>query len=295
MLALASSIITILLPGILLALVGLAWQKSGASFPIEFVTRLVVNVSLPALLFQTLATAEVSLDALAALAVAAVAVHVLFAVLAFLALRAAGKDWRLSVAHVVGNTGNLGLPICLLAFGEQGLAYALTFFAVQCVLMFTLGDAIYAGSFDPGRAVRSPVLHAIWIGLLARVIDVPLPIALQETLNLLGQIVIPLMLITLGVSLAGMRVSALRSAVLWSSARTAVAVAIGFGVAEALSLEGVARGVLIIQTVMPVAVFNFLLAEKHGRDSREVSSLILVTHLGAIVYLPVLLGRLLQS
>jgi len=292
-LALVLSIITILAPGILLALIGLAWQKSGTPFPIDFVTRLVVNVSLPALLFQTLATAEVSLDALGTLALAALSVHFVFASFAVLALRGAGKDWRLGVAHVVGNTGNLGLPICLLAFGELGLAYAVTFFAVQCVLMFTLGDAIYAGSFRLVRALRSPVLHAIWLGLLTRAVDMPLPAVLMETVGLLGQIVIPLMLITLGVSLAGMRVSALPSAILWSSVRTLAAIAIGFGVAEVYSLEGVARGVLILQAAMPVAVFNFLLAEKHGRDSGEVSSLILVTHLGAILYLPVLLGVLL--
>jgi len=292
-LALVLSIITILAPGMLLALIGLGWQKSGTTFPIDFVTRLVVNVSLPALLFQTLATAEVTLDALGTLALAALSVHLVFASLAVIALKGTGKDWRLGVAHVVGNTGNLGLPICLLAFGELGLAYAVTFFAVQCVLMFTLGDAIYAGSFRLGRALRSPVLYAIGLGLATRAVDTPLPAVLLETVGLLGQIVIPLMLITLGVSLAGMRVSALPSAVLWSSARTVAAIVIGFSVAEFYALEGVARGVLILQAAMPVAVFNFLLAEKHGRDSGEVSSLILVTHLGAILYLPVLLGVLL--
>ena len=293
MIELALQILSILAPGACLALVGLAWQRCGPAFPLDFVTTLVVNVSLPALLFHTLATAEVSLEALGTLALATLAVHVVFAPLVVLMLRAAGKDWRLSVAHVVGNTGNLGLPVCLLAFGETGLAYAMTFFAVQCILLFTLGEAIYAGSANPGRALRSPILHAIWLGIAARVLDVSVPAFAMETLSLLGQIVIPLMLITLGVSLAGMRAQSLPSNLLWSGIRTALALAVGFGVAALFGLDGVARGVLVIETAVPVAVFNFLLAEKHGRDSAEVSGLILVTHLGAVLYLPLLLGILL--
>ncbi len=50
---------------------------------------------------------------------------------------------------------------------------------------------------------------------------------------------------------------------------------------------------LIIETVVPVAVFNYLLAVKHGRDASEVSGLILVTHIGAIFYLPIVLSVLL--
>ena len=293
MTALALQILSILAPGACLALVGLAWQRRGPDFPLDFVTTLVVNVSLPALLFHTLATAEVSLEALASLALATLAVHLAFVPLAVLLLRAAGKDWRLSVAHVVGNTGNLGLPVCLLAFGEEGLAYAMTFFAVQCVLLFTLGEAVYAGSASPGRALRSPILHAIWLALAVRALGVPVPDFAMETLRLLGQIVIPLMLITLGVSLAGMRARSLPSSLLWSGIRTALAIGIGFAVAALFGLEGTARGVLVVETAVPVAVFNFLLAEKHGRDSAEVSGLILVTHLAAVIYLPLLLGVLL--
>lgn len=294
MASLVLSIISILTPGIVLALIGLAWQRAGRPYPLDFVTALVLDVCLPALLFHTLATATVSLDAIANFALATVVAHVVFISVAVLALRARDKDWRLCVAQVVGNTGNLGLPVCLLAFGDEGLAYAMTFFAVQCVLMFTVGEAIYAGSANLGRALRSPILHAIWLGLLARVLEMPLPAFAMESLRLLGQIVIPLMLITLGVSLAGMRARALPSAMLWSTARTITAVVIGFGVTMVFSLEGVARGVFVIEVAVPVAVFNYLLAEKHGRDSSEVSSLILVTHLGAILYLPVLLGVLLE-
>lgn len=293
MTSLILQIVNILAPGMILACIGLAWHYKGPAYPVDFVTTLVLNVTMPALLFHTLATSQVPIEALGRMALATLLVHVIFTSVAIAMLRFSGKDWRLCIAHVVGNTGNLGLPVCFLAFAEEGLAYAMAFFAVQCVLLFSLGDAILAGSTRVLRLLRSPILNAIWLGVLVRVFDWPMPALLMQTAELLGQIVIPLMLITLGISLAGMRAAQLPSTLLWSAIRTLTAVTIGFAVARLMGLEGVARGVLIIETIAPVAVFNYLLAIRHGRDSAEVSGMILVTHIAAIVYLPLVLGVLL--
>lgn len=290
---LALEILGILAPGACLALVGLAWHRRGPAFPLDFVTTLVVNVSLPALMLHTLVTATVPFASLGRMALATLAVHAVLAPLAMLLLRAAGRDWRLGVAHAVGNTGNLGLPVCLFAFGEDGLAYAMGFFAAQNLLLFSLGEAVYAGSLRWGRALRSPVLQAIALAVIVRLADVELPGVALETLALLGQITIPLMLVTLGVSLGAMRAASLPDALRWSAVRTLLAAAVGFGVAAAFGLEGVARGVLVIETVVPVAVFNYLLATKHGRDATDVTGLILVTHVGAIAYLPAVLALVL--
>lgn len=292
---LASQIIAILAPGFCLAMIGLVWQRRGANFPLDFVTTLVINVSMPALLFHTLLSASAPLSSLGQVAVATLVIHLVFAPIAIGLLAAAGSDWRLGVAHVVGNTGNLGLPVCFFAFGETGLAYAMTFFAVQCLLLFSLGEAVYAGKFDVSRVVRSPILISIVLAAVFRALGVELPDVAMDTLGLLGQIVIPLMLITLGVSLASMRASDLPQTFMWSMIRTGLAIAVGFGVAELLGLEGAVRGVVVLETVVPVAVFNFLLAVRHARDSTAVAGLVLVTHLAAIVYLPIVLGILLST
>jgi predicted permease len=183
--------------------------------------------------------------------------------------------------------------VCFFAFGDEGLAYAMTFFSVQCLLLFSMGDAIHAGVFSFGRLLKSPILHSIWLGVLVSTLELPVPDAIMNSAQLLGQILIPIMLITLGVSLASMRASQLPSTIVWSGVRTALAVSVGFAVAEVLGLQGVARGVLIIETTVPVAVFNYLLTLKHGHDVSEVSGLILVTHLAAIFYLPIVLGLVL--
>jgi len=187
----------------------------------------------------------------------------------------------------------IGFVSTLVVNGDDGLAYAMAFFSVQCLLLFSLGEAVLSGNASLKPALRSPILHAVWIGALVRYMDLTLPVFFMETTALLGQLVIPIMLITLGVSLAGLSIRSLPSTIKWSMIRTGVALLVGFGVAELFGLEGVARGVLIIETTVPVAVFNFLLAIRHNRDSTEVSGLILVTHLSAVVYLPILLGFLL--
>ena len=283
----------ILAPAIILASIGYVWVKRGGDYPVPFVTTLVINIGLPSLLFHTLATSTVQLASLGQIALAAVVVHILSTVVSVTLLKSRGKDWRLAVAHVVGNTGNLGLPLCLLAFGDEGLAYAMAYFAVQCLLMFSLGDAIYAGRFSWSAVFRSPILAAVIAGVAVRLTHFPMPSLIMDTTSLLSGLVIPLMLITLGVSLASLKVHQLPSCLFWSVVRTGVAVCVGFLVAALFQLEGVARGVLIIEASVPVAVFNFLLAQKHGRDSTEVSGLILVTHLGSLLYLPFILHSVL--
>jgi len=293
MLQLISEILSILAPAALLSCVGVIWVRVGPEFPVTFVSTLAVNVGLPALLFYTLASSTVDLTIMGSIALATLCVHIVFTFIALVLLKLARKDWRLCVAHVCGNTGNLGLPVCYFAYGDAGLAYAMAFFAVQCLLLFSIGEAVLSANASIMPALRSPILHAVWLGMLVRYMEWSLPNFLMDTTALLGQLVIPLMLITLGVSLANMSVKSLPATIRWSLLRTGVALLVGFAIAHAFGLEGVARGVLIIETVVPVAVFNFLLAVRHNRDSVEVSGLILVTHLAAIIYLPILLGFLL--
>jgi len=292
---LIAEILTILAPAAILACIGVLWVRFGPEYPIKFVTSLVINVGMPPLLFHTLVTSTVDLSLLGNMVLATICVHIIFTIVAVILLKKASKDWRLCVAMVCGNTGNLGLPVCFFAFGEAGLAYAMAFFSVQCLLLFSIGDAVLSSKPSIKPALTSPILHAVWLGALFRYMDWTLPTFLMETAELVGGLVIPIMLITLGVSLAGMTVKSLPSTLRWSLIRTIVAVLVGFGVASLFGLDGVARGVLIIETAVPVAVFNFLLAVRHNRDSAEISGLILVTHMAAIIYLPLLLGVLLQG
>ena len=293
MLDLSLRILGIMAPSMLLACIGLGWKKSGLEYPTNFVTTLVINIALPALIFHTLVSADISLDALYQLGSATVVVHVLLISLSALVLRLAKKDLGLTVSFTVGNTGNLGLPLCLLAFGEEGLAYAIVYFSVQCIFLFTVGEAVYAGSLSIKRILKIPIIYALIAALLVRIGNIPVHEIIMDTTQLLGGVVVPIMLITLGISIAGMVARNFLSTLFWALVRTGLAIIAGLLVAEWFSLEGVARGVLIIETVVPVAVFHYLLAYKHNKNSEEISGLILITHLAAILYFPFIFGLVL--
>jgi predicted permease len=95
--------------------------------------------------------------------------------------------------------GNMGLPICLFAFGEEGLALAIVLFTVNVIGHFTFGMGIARGRADLRGLARLPLVYAVVLGLLLVFADLRLPLWIGNTLNLLGGLTIPLMLLALGV------------------------------------------------------------------------------------------------
>ena len=130
-------------------------------------------------------------------------------------------------------------------------------------LQFTLGLAIWSGGTSFATLARTPLLWAVVAAVLVLGLGLPVPTWLLNTTQLVGDVSIPLMLLTLGVSLAELDVARLPLSVALSLLRLGMGTAVGFGVAALLGLEGIARAVLILQCSMPVAVFNYLLAEQY--------------------------------
>ena len=137
---LAVTVLNITAPVFLLATVGYLWVKLGFEYRVEFVTRLAMTLSVPCLIFVALIETNVEPDALAALSLASFVAYGLITI----AFAAVVTIWKLErttylAPLIFGNTGNLGLPLALLAFGEIGLGYAVIVFAVMAILSFTFG------------------------------------------------------------------------------------------------------------------------------------------------------------
>jgi predicted permease len=187
------------------------------------------------------------------------------------------------------NAGNMGMPLCLFAFGEPGLGLAVMFFATLAVAQFTLGPALAAGRWDPWQALRTPVLHAVALALLLRAAGLDVPRWAANTTSLLGGCAVPLMLVSLGVTLARLRVGGLGRALAMSALRLGLGFCAGLVVAWTLGLEGVARGVVVLESAMPVAVFNYLWAVRHGTAPEEVAGMVLGSTALSFATLPLLL------
>jgi predicted permease len=143
--------------------------------------------------------------------------------------------------------------------------------------------------------VTTPVIYGAVIGTLLLVGDYALPDWIARTVGLLGALMIPLMLLALGNTLAGLHVKRLPFASFWGLIRLAVGFAIAFGVAELLALEGVARGVLILQGAMPAAMFSYLFAARYDRAPDDVAGIVLLSTLFSVVTLPFVVAYVLAA
>lgn len=287
-------ILNITAPLFLLGAVGFAWARSGIAYEIEFVSRLVLNFSLPCLIFSTLVGTRLAPEALAEIALAAAIGYAIAMAVMWGALRLVGlspRTWW--TAAVFGNTGNIGLPLCLFAFGETGLALAMVLFAIGVILQFTLGVWAISGAGQWKSVLQQPIVHASWLGCVFALMGWELPEIAQRSLSLAGQITIPIMLITLGVSIARLEVSETGRAFLVTLLRLVVLGGSAFATALALGLGPLPTGVLILQFVTPGAVTVYIMATRYGGEPGAIAGLVLISTLLTILVVPALLPFLL--
>jgi len=281
---------SVVAPVFICAGIGILWAKLRYAFDSRVITSLIYNVGAPCLIFATFAKVELQADAIAAIAGAAFACYAGFAIVGLVVLKAA----RLAPSSYLPAlmfplVGSMGLPVCLFAFGDAGLALALVYFAIGILGTFTVGDAIAAGKVSIARLAQTPAIYAVVIAVGMEIGHVDLPVWAVNTAKLLGGIVIPAQLIALGIALAKLKVASLRRSLCLGGLRLAMGLAVGVGAAEAFGLTGVEWSIVVIQSSMPVAVSSYLFAELHQRAPEEVAGMVLVSTAISFATLPLLL------
>ncbi|MGA9573588.1 MAG: AEC family transporter [Lysobacterales bacterium] len=284
----------IIAPIIICAGIGYLWARKGIDYPVNFVTRLVMNIGAPCLILSSFSRADIDIGKMAEVSAATVIVLLIMLILGSLLIRV----MRLKVSTFLPsllfpNIGNMGLPVCLFAFGETGLALGLTVFLVIFTLQMSLGILLSAGRGNLVGLVRQPVLWATAVAVTLVATGSSLPVWLDNTTGILGGATIPLMLVTLGVSLAQLKVADWKHSLLFSLVRVLGGFGLAVIVAGLLGLEGVDRGVLILQSSMPVAVFNYLLALRYQREPGEVAGMVVISTLLAFALLPLIVSFIL--
>ncbi len=287
-------VLEITAPVFFLALIGFVWKRTGHAFDIPFVSRLSMQIAVPALIFSVLSSIEIDPKAFRELAFASLALYAMIGVGAWVVVRGAGLVSRVYLAPMTfANTGNVGLPIALFAYGAPGLAYAMVVFAVMAALSFTVGIWMVSGRASPLEVLKQPIFHASALGILFAAQGWRAPEVIATTLELTGQIAIPIMLITLGVAVAQLKVRAISLALALSVAKAALCALAAVAVAGAFGLTGAPAGALILQAVTPVAVTNYLLATRYEADPEAVASLVVVSTILSIAVIPLALAALL--
>ncbi|KAF0676543.1 AEC family transporter [Profundibacterium mesophilum] len=278
-------------PVFLLAAIGYIWVKLGHEYRIQFVTRIAMTLSVPCLIFVALMQTEITPAALTTVTLATVVTYAAVTA-AMLALVLLFKlEIRTYLAPLIyGNTGNLGLPLALFAFGDDGLGYAVVIFAIMGIYSFTAGIWLVSGGGSITKVFREPMVSATLLGGLFLWQGWQTPRFMTNTLELIGQMAIPLMLITLGVAVARLSPARLSQAAILSAIKVALCTAIAWGVGRWFDLPPVAFAVLVLQIATPVAVTSYLLAEKYGADADAVAGLVVVSTLLSVAALPLILA-----
>jgi malate permease and related proteins len=287
------TVLSIVAPVAVLGVIGYAWVRFGFEYRLEFVTRLSMTLAVPCLIFVALMQSTADPAALATVSLAAAVAYAALTLVFVIFTQVLGLDRRTYLAPLIfGNTGNLGLPLALFAFGEAGLGFAVVIFAVMMVFSFTFGVWVVAGGGSLTRVLREPAMWGTVLGALFFWQGWQTPVWLTRSLELIGQMAIPLMLITLGVAVARLSARRIGAAVWLSLARAGICLGVAYAAGVAFGLPPTALAVLILQVTTPVAVTSYMLAEKYGADADAVAGLVIVSTLLSVVTLPLTLGFL---
>lgn len=267
---------------------------------IQSLSRSVLYVFGPSLVFRSLLTTELSAGDAAQIMAFAVITTAILALVASILTR--GLDFGAVRANafmltvLLINSGNYGLPVNLFAFGNPGLERAVVFFAASSVMVNTIGVYLASrGHAPPSVALRNvfhlPLVYAVVLAFGLRAAGVnSLPPLLFQPIDLLADAAVPVLLFVLGIELTETRLMReLRSVGLATALRLGISAVVALGVARAMGLEGLTRQVCIVQASMPTAVFSVVLAVEFDTDPQFVTSVVFVSTLLSMLTLTVLL------
>lgn len=275
--------------------IGYGWSRAGYHFDSEMVSRLVINIGMPCMVFSTLSTLQVELAAFGGIVLAAMLSICIYLAVGGAILRTLGMPLSHYLPSICfSNGGNMGLPVCLFAFGEAGLALGTGFFLVNAVAQPTLGVWINSGRLSPGEMLRTPIIYVIPLALWFRIGGFRVPEWIANTTQLVGGITLPLMLLMLGVSLSRIGWGTARRSGGLAALRISMGLVTGWGVASLLGLSDTVRGVLLLQAAMPAAVINYVFALRYETDPETVAGIVMQSTLMSMLVLPALLALLLH-
>ena len=285
------NVFNIVLPVLICAGIGYCLARFRVPYDNKVINELISRVGFPALVISHLSTAQIDAHTFLTVMAAAGLVVAGFAGLSLVALRVLGYSVPVFLGPMMyGNVGGIGLPVTLLAFGSEGLAYTMGFVVVILLCMFSIGIWIPSGSFAMKRLLTSPVIYAALIALAFVFTGATLPLPLEASFKILGGLTIPLLLLTMGHTLASFRVRDVRLAGTLTIVHLGIAVVVALFVTWFFGFSGTERGVVILCCLMPSSLANYLFADQYQPDKApDVAGFILISTLATLLVLPLAL------
>ena len=270
--------------------VGYYLGKKNPKFDTNFITNFAGNIGTPAMIFYTVTTTGITFNIFIQYFVYALIMIGGFAVIGLIALSLLKKDLSMELPSLIlPNTGNMGIPICLFAYGTQGLGVASAIASVIILFHFTLGVFLAKKKFSLDIVVKSPPVYAIIISVIFLYFQIKTPLFLENTTFLLTYATIFLVLMSLGIALTRFKFS-LKNSIILSVCRVILGPVIAFIIIYNFNLSGFAAGVLLIQSAMPSAILNYLVGSMYSPKKvvESVASTIVVSTVVSFLTIPII-------
>ena len=261
----------VLFPVFLTIGIGYWYGKKDPKFNTKFITTFAGTVGLPAIIFYSLTTTDISIELFLRFSYYITLYVLIFSIIGLIILKILKKDiYRLLPPLILPNTGNMGMPLCLFAYGKMGLAIATAITSMILVFHFSVNILLASKKFSLKPLLKCIPVYALLVSLVFVYFKIPAPKFLENATFLIGYSTIFLVLMSLGIALSKLKVFAVKETLIYSFIRVIIGPIVGLGFVKFFNLTGVEAGVMFIQASMPSAVLTFLVSEIYS--SKKIST-----------------------
>jgi len=284
-------LIDVIIPVFAMVAVGFYLGKKNPTYDTNFITSFAAKFGSPALAFYSITSTGISFNLFITYFFYTLVALIGFSIIGIIFLKAQKKDYISELPPLIlPNCGNMGLPICLFAYGKLGLGIASAVAAVVIISHFTFGIFLASKKFSVKVLLVSPPVYAVLIAVSFLYFNVHPPKFIENTAFLLAYSTIALILISLGIALTKLKVLSLKSAIISTFARLILGPLIGLGLIYLFDLKGVPAGVFLIQCSMPSAILTYLVGSMYSSKKvvNSIASTIVVSTTVSFLTIPVI-------
>jgi len=250
--------------------------------------KIIMDLALPCLVFTSLSAKKFDFYSHGTFLLGITLIIILSGLLTIPFARFLGTGKKALLPSVMFvNVGPIGIPLVVLAFGQDNLGLAILFMVLSNVYHFSIGVSLMSGKFDIRLLATNPLILSSILGILFSFYNFIFPSWLNISLTMVGSILVPLMLLSLGIRLAESKIEYLKVGLLGSIWTFIIRIIVVLVITQFLKLDPVQKGTLILFAALPSAIFNYMIADRFNCEPNKVASIVIVGHILCLIFLPI--------
>jgi predicted permease len=286
------NVLSTVIPVFLIIGVGFLVGKLKKKVNLDPIVNMIFYISTPCLVFSALYKSTFQLTDFITIVFSAVMISIILGFIAY-AIMKRQKKTGLVLPMSIGNTGYMGYPIALFAWGMGGLSKAVVYDNTAFILLLTLGIAlIHKGNHRIKEVIKAAPIYGIILGVLFNTLKIPVTKEILDPIGMIGAITIPAALLVLGYRLTEIKVKEVKIAVLASLFKIILGFLAALLIVNLLGITGTTRNVIIILATMPSAVMSMILTHKYKRDAALAASVVFISTVLSVITIPLVLAFL---